>query len=220
MSEILISNLIGLFIGIVTSFLTWWILFHGIIPKIRFSEHISKLLSTDEKAGWKYRFKFVNCGRRALLDVQVVARLSIKGLHSPDSWTTITIPLELSHDKKYEIPRVPRNANRVLRLFVNQVVDLKQSALFPNDLREKAKNDVLCLEELLALGTESKLLIYVSGYDAFSGARKMFASKGYTVADIREGQFKGLQVLVEASESTKAGKDINRTCAQQDAPAT
>jgi hypothetical protein len=36
--------------------------------------------------------------------------------------------------------------------------------------------------------------VIVFGYDSFSGARRIFKSKLYGINDIKEGNFKGLQI--------------------------
>jgi hypothetical protein len=193
--DILISNLIGLLIGLFTSFLTWWILFHAIVPKISFAKDISKLPSDDDPSEWRYRIKFANVGRRALVDIQVLARFSIKGLTAPGNWVTFNIPLEWNGDTKAEMPRLTKKNNRVLRLFVSHTLDLKRSTLYPTNIRDKAIAVTLTLEDLFSLGTESSLIIWVFGYDEFSGSRKLFRSQDYQITDIKEGRFKQLEVV-------------------------
>jgi hypothetical protein len=47
----------------------------------------------------------------------------------------------------------------------------------------------LMLEDLLGLGTRASFQVIALGYDEFSGARKLFSSKYYTLDDIREDSF-------------------------------
>lgn len=45
------------------------------------------------------------------------------------------------------------------------------------------------IEDLLSLDNNVKLVVQLFGYDEFSGARKMFISKPYTLKDIKHGTF-------------------------------
>jgi len=193
--DLLISNIVGLIIGLFTSFLTWWILFHAIVPKIEFAKDISKLPTDDDSSGSRYRIKFANVGKRALVDIQVLARFSIKGLTRPGNWVTINIPLEWNGDTKAEMPRLTKKNNRVLRLFISHALDLKRSTLYSQEIHDKANAETLTLEDLFSLGTESSLIIWVFGYDEFSGSRKLFRSQDYKITDIKEGRFKQLEVI-------------------------
>jgi hypothetical protein len=46
----------------------------------------------------------------------------------------------------------------------------------------------------MALGSSSKLVIWVFGYDEFSGSRKLFKSYDYQSIDIKQGRFGRLEV--------------------------
>ena len=45
------------------------------------------------------------------------------------------------------------------------------------------------LEELMNAGSDSTLQVIGFGYDSFSGTRKVFESKIYTINDIKLGKF-------------------------------
>jgi len=82
-------------------------------------------------------------------------------------------------------------------LYVNSTDILRDWSAFPRDVRRKAKMGTLRLEELMALGSESKLEICVFCYDELSGSRKLFTSKPYTIDSIKNGPFDpyGMDVL-------------------------
>ncbi len=64
----LCNIIIGVATGLVSSFLVWWFLFHFLVPKINFSEKISKSIENDKPI---YKFKFENAGSRKLIDLQI-----------------------------------------------------------------------------------------------------------------------------------------------------
>ena len=63
----------------------------------------------------------------------------------------------------------------------------------PEEFRSKAGAKQLTLEEVLSLGKESMFRVYISGYDEFSGARRLIESRFFTKDDIRVGVFNGLE---------------------------
>jgi len=70
-----------------------------------------------------------------------------------------------------------------------------QRKAYPEEVRRKFEEKSLLLEDVLSLGHDTKLRVVVFGFDSFSGARRIFESKLYAVDDIKEGHFKGLQIL-------------------------
>ncbi len=194
MIEIAISILVGIPIGVLTSFIAWWILFHHVVPVIRFSPHISKTETDDNKSGYRYRVKFENSGARNILDVELFARLRVKGFPPyPSNWKVIDIPL--SRDR---IPRIrpikKSQSGSIIRLNLSKAEFNK--AFYPEDIRQKSEEDSILLEDVMTLGADGTLQIIAFGYDGFSGARKVFESKPYNIDDIKLGPFdeKGLRV--------------------------
>lgn len=199
----MIDLLWGIAIGIATNLLSWWILFHLIVPNLRFSQDISKTTTAkikDDKSGYKYRVKIENSGKRTIIDVELLARLRIKGISKyKTNWHIINIPLS-SEGKGYKIPRLlpikKKLARRhTIRLLINNVNEFKTSLSYPKDFREKAKKEILCLEDLLELGSKASLQIVAFGYDEFSGTKKLFIGE-YNRDSIKEGRFdtKGLNI--------------------------
>lgn len=196
----------GFILGIATNLLTWWILSHLVVPHIRFSPQISKTRANktqDDRSGYKYRIKIENSGRRAAIDVEIIARLRIKGIGSfpRTNWHIVNIPLNTHGDKSYRIPRIlplKRDFARrhTLQFLVNEAEEFRTNPIYPEPIRKKAERRTLLLEDLLTLGNAANLQVLAFAYDEFSGARKLFVSKPYTCNDIKEGPFttKGLEV--------------------------
>ena len=47
------------------------------------------------------------------------------------------------------------------------------------------------------LGSESELILYVTGYDGISGAKKTFESKPYKISNIKNGIFSKTGLNIE-----------------------
>jgi len=117
----LVAQLLGLLVGLFTSFFSWWVLFHVVVPKIEFSPWISKLPTQDDGSGYRHRVKFKNVGRRKIVDLQVTARLAVRDLVFKDTWNAVYIPLNREGERMYDMPAIAPRGERVLRLFVSEV---------------------------------------------------------------------------------------------------
>lgn len=204
---------VGLVFGIISSFIAWGILFHLLVPRLRFAPKISKVYlkkSEDDKSGFKYRFRLENAGRRGIvsrivsrdvIDIELIARLSVKGIHKEheQTWNTVNVPLMPDASLSYRIPilrpavKERRGGRKTIRLYPNSKDILQgQSVLaesVPDCIRKKAKDKTLRLEDLLKLGREAKLEVHAFCYDDFSGTRKLITSKPYTDKDICDGGY-------------------------------
>lgn len=88
--------IVGIPLGILTSLVAWWIIFHGFMPRLTFSESIVKIDDSSSPTGFRYRVKLVNGGRRDILDVEFIARLSVTGMRErfPESISTLFIGIK------------------------------------------------------------------------------------------------------------------------------
>lgn len=197
--EFLIGQLTGFVLGLAGSFLTWWFLTHRIVPAIAFGSFVSKLPYGDQDGSKAYRIKFENIGKRDVLDGYVMVFLSIKGLRHKSTWTSFRIPLDFSGETSLYIPLLAAGSNRVYRLCLEVSQELKDSKYLPAEIREKARRGQLTLEHLLQF-EESRLRVFVGGTDAISGARRVFRSQFYHLADVREHRFRGLGQGAAADE--------------------
>ncbi|PIP37990.1 MAG: hypothetical protein COX19_15090 [Desulfobacterales bacterium CG23_combo_of_CG06-09_8_20_14_all_51_8] len=201
--EILVSILIGIPLGILSSLAAWWILFRYIVPKIEFSPHISKYYFKN--LGTRYRIKFRNIGKRGIIDIEVFPILRIKGLNPelPDNWLNITLTTSLNNNHISSLKE-----DRIISLLPEDT-DKFKNPNFPDHIRKKYQSKGLNIEDLLSLDNKVKLVVQLFGYDEFSGARKMFISKPYTLKDIKPGTFDhkftidktGLQIVERVSDN-------------------
>lgn len=189
--------MIGIPVGVLGSFLAWWIIYHRIIPIVRFSEDICKDKYDPDNTGFRYRIKLENYGRRAILDLELIARYRVKGLFKgrPGNWKVVYIPLH--NNRIFNMPPVKKSHFReMVRINLNEASEFN-NIIFSRQIRTKLKNKLLLLEDLLSLGADSTLQIYGFGFDEFSGVRKFVKSKVYKKNDIKFGEFnkKGLNVI-------------------------
>lgn len=192
----LLSILIGIPFGILSSLIAWWILFYIFVPKVQFSNFISKVRTDETKCGFKYRIAFHNSGRRNVIDAEVYVKLRIIGLKPeyPNNSNVFALPLGYNHIPKIRPEK--RGIKHIIRLDVIKIDELTNST-FPDHIRQNFEENHKLLEDLMALGTDTTLQIFIFGYDEFSGTRKVFESKLYKASDIVCGRFarKSLQVI-------------------------
>ncbi|WP_293372181.1 hypothetical protein [Nevskia sp.] len=192
-----LSTLIGIPIGVVCSLVAWWIVFHGIVPKLDFSEHISKTLDERSDGLPTYRIKIRNCGYRDIVDVQLFARVYVTGLNprSPSTRRIVLIPLGIAQWPTLEV----KGGAKLTALLSEKAVALTES-WYPESVRTMAASGTMKLEDILSMGESAQLQMAAFAYDAFSGTRKVFVSKYYSKDDVRVGRFEpdSLQVTVSA----------------------
>lgn len=218
MSELL-SFILGLLVGLATNLASWWILAHYIVPRIEFCSSIGKLpaqKNEHDRSGFRYRVKLRNGGRRGIIDVDLVVTLRIEGLGKSKNIQVVPIPWNSAGEKRINVLRlIPAKrgikAARVFRLYINCVDQFRTSEIYSEAFRRKANEKTLMLEDILSLGARAWLQIAAFGYDEFSGARKLFMSKSYFLADVREGLFEvaGLDVVLGTRPAADSDDESN-----------
>ena len=186
--------LFGAVLGFGSSAAFWWFQSHYFVPKVVFCEEISKKKNPFTKRGWMYRVKFVNKSRRRAIDITTIARIAIRGLHY-NNLHLLPIPTSINGT-----PMIGRNGGALVTRLVIADIPLDNLEFFPNHITEMARNRTLTLEHLLKLGTDAYLRLFVTAYDEFSGARKLYTSKLYRLGDIRKGKFSGIHVVQDNLE--------------------
>lgn len=182
--------LLGAFLGIGSSGAFWWFQSHYFIPQIIFSEEIAEY-PVGEPVG-VFRVKFINSGRRNIIDIRIIVRVSIYELGSRPMWTSF----DLKHSTE-TVPVLAPGKNKLINLFRPEL-GVQPTVQMTQYVRD-ATQDVKSLRDLLKLGTDASVSVYAFGYDEFSGARKLFMSKFYDAHDIRTGVFDSLNVVGESA---------------------
>jgi hypothetical protein len=197
MSDIL-NLIVGIFIGIATNLFSWWILFHGFSPILRFSPSVCKTSrnpTPGNKTKYVYRVKLENSGKRGIIDVELMVRLRLKGLEGyPKGLSQVVyIPLGSNGETTHRIPSISpakKSGSRPILIFCTEVQsEFRNLNNYPKHIVNKAKGKSLLLEDVLKLSSDTFFQIIGFGYDEFSGSRKVFRSKKYTLQDIIYGNF-------------------------------
>ena len=195
--NILSNSIICLITGIICSYFVWWFLWRVIVPKISFSEKISKIPQEANAGHYVYRIKYRNSGSRNIVDVNVIIRLSIKGLFKNRKGTWKIIHLETESESKFKpILKPKKKGGNLIVLDINNTPFFSET-IVPENIREKHKDKTLTLEDVFEISDRVKLEIVIMGYDEFSGARKVFTSKEYTTSDIGNKIFEANSLELE-----------------------
>lgn len=187
MSLELIGSLIASFaLGLVSSFVIWWLSTHFWIPRIRFSEELAEYELPNGERFFQIAFK--NIGRREIIDIEVQVRVGIFGFLGTNEWAYHTVTSNSSR-----IPLLSKGKRRRVRVYDSredvEFIDRPSKSL--RDEIEKCRS----LRDVLQLGTDGTVRVHVLGFDEFGGARKHYCSKPYRLQDIRKGTFKDLDVV-------------------------
>ncbi len=194
----ILDTIWGIVIGIATNFVVWYFLYHILVPKVVFSPDIRKKSvdkTKENSSGFEYSIKFENNGNRAIIDCEFISQLRIKGMKSKSIWRVVDIPITYSGEvnKRYPIIYPVKKGLHATRpfinLYLNNVDEFSDKKIYPVSITRKMKNKEIILEDLFGLGTKCLLKFIAFGFDEFSGTRKMFLSKEYTIKDIKEGLF-------------------------------
>lgn len=183
--------ILGIPLGILASLLAWYILFHVIKPSIGFYGSISKHDGDEQNS---YRVKFINNGKRTIIDLEVFVRTRTKGIgRFKNNWNIVDLNTSVSR-----LPILEKGGDRIIRIYPENTKIFLEPR-WGQDITDKYKNGSLLLEDILALGEKSQLRIYVFGFDEFSGSRRLFRSKWYHLDDIVNKTFFEIPVEKEAN---------------------
>ena len=180
----ILSNILGIIFGAFGSFCAWYYLYRFLVPKIEFSNKISKIVRRGEPI---YRVKFNNLAKRNVIDLSVIASLNIQDLFDdqPNNWKDLYVKLNLNY---IPILKTSTAGGLIANLYINHTEEFSRYP-FPQDISDKYYNKMLSLEEIFDIGNKVELSFIIMGYDEFSGSRKMFESKIYNKEDIAEKLF-------------------------------
>jgi hypothetical protein len=183
--------IISAFTGGIASLGIWWLTTKYWVPKLNFSDKISKLTTKDNPSGKLYRFKFENRSCWRVFDSEIIVKLRIKGIKErlPNNWEVVYLPTStLSYEKVAIIEPVSKGQPRPILEIKTYECDYFQKPFFGKEINDKSRAKTLTLEDVMALGKEAELQIMIIGTSEFSGARK-FQLKTYKKEDIVEGCF-------------------------------
>jgi hypothetical protein len=188
--------LLGVPLGVIASLFAWWVVVHGISPRIEFAGRLSRLPGAEPL----FRLKLRNSGWRSVIDCEVMAELRIRSLapNLPGNTWLIIVPL-----RRDRFAYLPKGANRLL-VFMPYHPDERVRRFIPD------RSDGYSLDELFALRDVVRLRIVAFAYDSFSGSRRVFVSKDYEPTDLVTGPYaasSSLDIQPGASETEPEDAD-------------
>ncbi len=193
--EVFLGFILGCLSSIIVSIFWYKIL----VPKIIFADSICKC-RLENNQGYEYKIKFRNNGLRDIFEMHLYCILSIPDLVIEGS--THTVDINLSYNFKPYFRRRGKNGklglDGVVRLCMNDIQMLEECtrSIYPNDIIEKAKNRQLSLDDLIKIKGSSYINFYIIAHDKFTGSKKLFKSKDYTIEDIKHGLYKSGELYV------------------------
>ena len=182
----LLPYIASLFLGIVSSFFAWWFLQHHLTPHASFSQELAKYKVPG--GGTIYLTAFENTGKRRMIDVEVIARIGVREYNGAAGWAYFSVRTNAAR-----LPELEKGRRGVVRIF-----DDREELYFldaPSKGLRDAVNQCADLEKILRLGAEATIEIHIFCTDAFSGTRRHMKSQEYNKFSIRNGRFRGLNVV-------------------------
>ena len=185
--------LTGLFAGIVSSlavaYALWWWTYIKDKTTVIFSDEVVLTENTDrEKSKYRYRIAVQNIGERNLYEVAIIAKLSVKP-HGREikSFTYVDVavdnklPVIYGREEKGKRPNVRTGAALSLTIGPTACKEFRKGHYSDSIIYNTDKNELLLEDIFNEYNTEDKgewtLTMYVFGYDAKTGARKIYESK-------------------------------------------
>lgn len=189
---------LSVLLSIVASYIFWILTFKVSFAKVIFSNNLVKSDFTYDgiQKFYGYRFRIANIGYRDLIELNIVAKLSIKN----DKSKHICF-LDISNlGEQYFVTSLAGFKSRkklkesfllTLTLYPSESMQHELTKIiYPKEIRKRAKKGKIELQDIFKKYENNfGIKIYVYGNDAITGARKMFTSKEYTIYDIEEGDF-------------------------------
>jgi hypothetical protein len=178
-----LEQLVSAFVGIAFAFFSW------VFVKLFFSPKliISKSIIKNDNA---YKIKIKNTGYRMCSDINLYAKLVVKGLKDYEN-SFDSFPVDVSFDGFY--PVLERGRSIILHLYGTVTSYDKKS--YSKELIAKLQ-DSQNIEELFDLSDDVELKLYVMATDNFSGVRKLYVANSYTKKSILTGVFSANSVDV------------------------
>ena len=121
--------ILGIPLGILASLLAWYILFHVIKPSIGFYAKISKHDGEEENS---YRVKFINNGKRTIIDLEVFVRTRTKGIgRFKKNWNIVDLETSVNR-----LPILVKGGDRIVRIYTEKT-EIFQEARWGKNINEK-----------------------------------------------------------------------------------
>jgi hypothetical protein len=171
--------------GIVASYVVWLLIARFHLPRIDVSD-ICRDHRSIEPLRYRYRVKIRNPSRRRSVgDLNLAARLVIRGLHpsQPDGYTAFRLRLADTHP----FPVLEPGEGRIYT-FKPIELEADGTATLPGHIRTGLETGHISLEALMGLGTDAFVRFAVSGSHEIGGLYRT-SIRRFTVDDMVPGWF-------------------------------
>ena len=190
----------GILIGIISSLVAWYILFHIIKPFIIF-EKLIIVPYKDNENGEYCSVVIRNAGFTKSIDLEIIIRVIIPELNYIDKEIKTNIDMHLSMSKLVRL-----SPNNYRRVSFNIPYKIFEQLKFSKDIQLKSLKKSLSLKDILLINEEAKLIVYVFASDSLSGARTLSISKEYKLKDITQNEI--ILSATKFQKLTRNKKDI------------
>lgn len=183
MSNQIVSALVGLITGFITSAAFWWFTTRFLTPSIRWSTRISVTPRMGD-ASTANRIKIMNVGRRPAVDFSATCMLRVPGVT-----TGTNVRLVNLRTLDVPLPRLEPRGERIISIKTDGISPAHVASL-PKDLQALLnQNPPVSLTTLFSQYPKSEIVLYLSAYDEVTGSRKHYRSHPYTKASLAFGRF-------------------------------
>lgn len=189
------EQIISFSLGVLASFLVWLFTTKFSRVKIVFSRELTGNTDPNNESLYHYSVDVTNKGHRDLIDLHMQAKITIVGADKKNPGLKCFALLNLDYSSN--LPYLPPAGSRD-RLWPNKntgrimyAVDMTDAytefskVFYDSHIREKALNKTLQLDDIFAVYPDAALQFHLFGYDAFTGARKMYRSQYYRRENLR-----------------------------------
>lgn len=163
--------------------------------KITFSKELLGNTNPYDESLYHYNVEVFNTGKRELIDLHMQAKIIIEGADKKNPGLKCFALLNLDYSTNF--PSLPyagskdkfwptQNVGRIIyAINMENAYTEFTKVFYDKTVREKAKNKTLQLDDIFTAYPNAAIQFFLLGYDAFTGARKMYRSKYYRKTDIR-----------------------------------
>lgn len=214
-------------ISFFSAWVFWILTFKYSNINVVFSEKLEKRLREREDGGkeFLYRIRLSNTGRRDLIEVSLIAKVTVRlednkiyATHFPVGDKCVNPVIrkmksnrEVARDGNYYPhiqTKIPQNYKLQFYGIYIDDIGYKEFAKeeYAEEIREKARAKTLVLDDIFEVYPNARLVIYVFGNDSVTGARRKYESKEYSKEDIVKGTFNGFYDKAEDHEKLRRAR--------------
>lgn len=215
-------------VSVLAAWFFWMLTFQYTNIDIVFSDKLEKRKDVRNGATdlYRYRVRIVNMGKRDLIEVSMIAKVTVKTMENSKRKIHSTyfpvgeecvIPIIHRKRSKKEIQDANRPEDRkehrtmLYGLYTDDRAYTEYAKnIYDESIRKKAIERTLVIDDIFAVYPEAFMTIYVFGNDCVTGARRKYESKEYTKEDIAAGKFETFEGIAKPNNLWEMAKKQRR----------